>query len=206
MSTRDRILDAAAQVMRSHGLAKATTKEIAKAAGFSEAALYKHFRDKTDMFLAVLEERMPSGLATLMAGLQKRVGEDPVEDVLVEFAHAAIAFYGQTFPIAASLFSDPHLLTAHRDVVHDRGKGPRHVGDLLTAYLEAEQRGGRISAEADPRATADLLLGACLQHGFLSNFDQRYDDEPTRRKLAETWVRTLLEGSGASRARVEPRP
>ncbi|MGC7096969.1 TetR/AcrR family transcriptional regulator [Amycolatopsis lurida] len=196
MTTRDRILDAAAQVMRTHGLAKATTKEIAKAAGFSEAALYKHFRDKTDLFLAVLEERMPTGLGILIGGLPQRVGGDPVEEVLTEFAYAAIAFYGRTFPIAASLFSDPHLLTAHREVVHDRGKGPRHVGDMLTDYLEAEQRLGRISVKADPRAAADLLLGACLQQGFLSNFDQQHEDEPTRRKLAETWVRTLLDGLG----------
>ncbi|MGH3995405.1 MAG: helix-turn-helix domain-containing protein, partial [Pseudonocardiaceae bacterium] len=37
MSTRDRILDGAAEVMRTRGLANTTTKEIAKAAGLSEA-------------------------------------------------------------------------------------------------------------------------------------------------------------------------
>ena len=44
-STRDRMLDAAYTVMRTRGLARATTKEIAREAGFSEAALYKHFED-----------------------------------------------------------------------------------------------------------------------------------------------------------------
>ncbi len=58
--TRDRILDAATHVMRTRGFARTTTKEIARAAGYSEATLYKHFQDKTDLFLAVLKERLPT--------------------------------------------------------------------------------------------------------------------------------------------------
>src|ERR1700733_13336135 len=65
--TRDRILDAAAHVMRTRGFARTTTKEIARAAGYSEATLYKHFLDKTDLFLAVLKERLPSLGSTLSA-------------------------------------------------------------------------------------------------------------------------------------------
>ena len=44
--------------MRTKGLARATTKEIAKAAGFSEAAPYKHFADKTELFLVVPDPRL----------------------------------------------------------------------------------------------------------------------------------------------------
>src|ERR1700760_4013925 len=65
--TRDRILDAAAHVMRTRGFARTTPKEIARAAGYSEATLYKHFTDKTDLFLAVLKERLPSLGSTLGA-------------------------------------------------------------------------------------------------------------------------------------------
>ena len=36
MTTRDAILDGALEVMRTRGLARTTTKEIARAAGFSE--------------------------------------------------------------------------------------------------------------------------------------------------------------------------
>jgi AcrR family transcriptional regulator len=45
MGTRDDILDAAAEVLRTQGFARATTKSIAQVAGYSEAALYKHFAD-----------------------------------------------------------------------------------------------------------------------------------------------------------------
>lgn len=56
---RVRILDAAHALMLSVGLAKATTKEIAKAAGCSEAALYKYFASKEELFISVLAERLP---------------------------------------------------------------------------------------------------------------------------------------------------
>src|SRR5258705_4232425 len=131
VSTRDRMLHAAAHVMRTRGMAHATTKEIAKAAGFSEAALYKHFRDKTEIFLAVLAERTPSNLGPLLDGLTNRVGQAPVQATLEEVARAAVDFYQQGFPMAASLFSEPRLLAAHREALRQRNAGPHHVSNAL---------------------------------------------------------------------------
>ena len=187
MSTRDRIIDAAAHVMHTRGLARSTTKEIAKAAGFSEAALYKHFKDKTDLFLAVLAERAPGNLGPLLAGLGNRVGQGTIQETLVEIARAALGFYTQSFPMAASLFSEPQLLAAHRAALRERGAGPQHVSYALAAYLAAEQNLGRIHPEADPYAAAALLLGACLQTAFLSHFS---DPEPAQ-EPADQFVTTL---------------
>ncbi|MGH3735306.1 MAG: TetR/AcrR family transcriptional regulator [Micromonosporaceae bacterium] len=167
MTTRDRIVSAAAEVLRARGLARATTKEIAKAAGLSEAALYKHFRDKTALFLAVLGERGPTNLGPVLARLPERVGHHAVTDVLVEVAVAATDFYEQGFPMAASLFSEPSLLDAHRSALRARGAGPQLVGRALSDYLTAEQRLGRVGARVDPAAAASLLLGACLERAFL---------------------------------------
>ena len=187
MTTRDRMLDAAAHVMRTKGLARATTKEIAKAAGFSEAALYKHFADKTELFLAVLRERAPSDLSGLLAGLEAGRGE--VRETLVEIARAAIAFYVETFPIAASIFSEPALLAAHREALKAHGVGPATVPETLGRYLEAERGLGRLPAGVDPGSAADLLLGACHYQAFLGFFTDR-DGDP------EALVGTLWDGVG----------
>ena len=63
--TRVRIVDAARHLMLTAGLARTTTKEIAKAAGCSEAALYKYFSSKEELFVTVLNERLP-GLGSLL--------------------------------------------------------------------------------------------------------------------------------------------
>ena len=172
MSTRDRMVDAAAEVMRARGLAHATTKEIARAAGFSEAALYKHFRDKTELFLAVLTERTPGALRTLMAGLGERVGTDTVHRHLTDIARAAIEFYSHSFPMAASLFAEPVLFAAHRAVLRERNAGPQHVHDAVADYLAAEQLLGRVRPDADVQAATALLIGACFQRAFLDHFTE----------------------------------
>lgn len=188
------MLDAAAHVMRTRGLARATTKEIAKEAGYSEAALYKHFRDKTDMFLAVLTERVPSTLGAVLAHLEHSVGEGSVTETLHDIAVAALGFYHETFVMAAAVFSEPQLLAAHRAAVQERGAGPHHVSDAVAKYIASEQRIGRLRADANPRAAANLLLGACFQHAFLSSFADTPMDDKTRDRTAIALAQTLLSG------------
>ncbi|MBB4932470.1 AcrR family transcriptional regulator [Lipingzhangella halophila] len=169
MGTRDRILDAAADIMRTDGVARATTKEIAKRAGFSEAALYKHFTDKPEIFVAVLHERLPQLAATLQR-LQNQVGEGSVRGNLEDVVAAALAFYDESFPMLVGIFAERRLLEAHREGVRRLGAGPEYPNQALSAYLRAEQRHGRVRGEVDPNEVASLLFGACLQHAFFRHF------------------------------------
>jgi AcrR family transcriptional regulator len=169
LGTRERIVEAAERVMRERGLARSTTKEIARAAGYSEGTLYKHFESKEDLFLSVLDERLPSFLA-LVEELPARVGRGTVRGTLEEAASTALAFYGEIVPMAASIFSEPGLLARHREGVHKRGAGPRMVNEALAAYLDAEKRLGRVREDADPEAAAAMLLGACYQRAFFRSF------------------------------------
>ena len=192
-STRERIVDAAARVIRTLGLARATTKEIAREAGFSEATLYKHFRDKEDLFLHVMRERLPELVNTLKE-LPSRAGQGAVRDNLEEVARRAAEFYELGTPIASSLFSDPELLARHRETIGSDQAGPHLGNELLAAYLRAEQDLGRVRPEASPEAAASLLLGACYQRAFLMTFlgEDPFDQPPDR--FAKDLVDTLLQG------------
>ena len=199
--TRDRILDAALHVMRTRGFARTTTKEIARAAGYSEATLYKHFRDKTDLFLAVLKERLPtvSRLLSPEAGpdsAEARLSLAP-EDLaarLTAFARAAVDFYQVSFPISASVFSEPDLLAAHHAAVTRQGAGPHKPVEALARYLRTQQEHGRVRPGADCDAAASLLLGSCLQYAFLRCFAQLPPDPAAATAHASAIVATLLTG------------
>lgn len=191
MSTRDRILDGAAQVMRTRGLAYTTTKEIARAAGFSEATLYKVFEDKVELFLCVLAERLPS-FSAVRDGPAVHVGRGTVEGTLETFAVEALLFYVESFPIAASLYSDPKLLARHREGVHARGAGPHKVTEAVGEYLRAEQQAGRIAQDADPEAAATLLVGGCFQRAFLLTYAGESSTRADARRFATALVRTLM--------------
>ncbi len=165
-STRDRILDAAAEVMTRLGLAKATTKEIARAAGCSEALLYKHFREKEEIFLGVLKDRLPNLTATL-AALPGQAGTGSVRDRLVEVVDLAVRFYEGGLAIGSSMLGDPTLLRRHREWMIGRGVGPQLANRMLADYLRAEQAAGRVAAGVDADAAAALLLGASYQRAFM---------------------------------------
>lgn len=214
--TRVRILDAADQLMRTVGLARTTTKEIARVAGCSEAALYKHFDSKEELFTFVLKERLPR-LAPLLAELESggangdgdgNAGGRDVEETLAEIARHAVAFYASTFPIAASLFSDPVLLRRHGEEMDRLDMGPHKPLDALAAYLREQRAAGRLRAGADPEAAAALFLGACFQRAFLHAFaGERPPSGPAARPLDEfaaALARTLLEGVGEPEAPVRP--
>ncbi|ANZ15472.1 TetR/AcrR family transcriptional regulator [Streptomyces noursei] len=202
--TRSRILDAAAALMTSVGLTHTTTKQIAKEAGCSEAALYKHFRSKEEIFVQVLHERVPQ-FADALAELPDRAGDErgPAGH-LEEVVRSALRFYRRSFPIAASLFASPELLATHRRKLDALGGlGPHNASRQLATYLAAEQESGRIAAGADPDAAANLLIGACFHRAFLDLF---FDGEAPAGALrpageeefvAET-VRALLGGLSPS--------
>jgi AcrR family transcriptional regulator len=135
-STRERILDAAEERMRTIGLARATTKEIARVAGCSEAALYKHFSGKEEIFVHVLKERLPP-LSPLLDELNAgRGGEGSpdaptVEQNLTEIARRAARFYEQT----QSLLDEDRFV----DPLRERGT----VQSLRDHDLDRRWRAGR---------------------------------------------------------------
>lgn len=189
MSTRERILDAAARVMREQGVAHATTKEIARAAGCSEALLYRHFDDKQRLFMAVLQERLPG-----FALPDGAVGTGTVEDNLARLVGGLLDFYVDSFPISASIFSSSTLLARHREAIAAHGAGPQTPQLRLQAYLEAEREVGRVRADADVEAVARLLVGAALHQAFLVTFwgDGRVDEPGLGQRLVASVLPALL--------------
>ena len=193
MGTREKIVEAAERVMRERGLARSTTKEIAREAGFSEGTLYKHFEGKEDLFLSVLAERLPSFVA-LAKELPGRAGRGAVRETLEEVARTALAFYMEGMPISASVFSEPALLARHGEELRRRGGGPHRANGALAAYLRAEQGLGRVRADADPEAAAAMLLGACFQRAFLRHFLAEDAEPGGTERFARGVVDTLMRG------------
>ncbi|MGH6657212.1 MAG: TetR/AcrR family transcriptional regulator [Actinocrinis sp.] len=168
-ATRARILEAAERVVRERGLARATTKEIARAAGCSEAALYKHYADKSEIVLAMITSR-PGGFPQHLAGLRDQAGTLDVEATLTDLAERAVDFFARAMPVGNALLAEPDLLARYRERLAVRGSGPRTPVTRLADYLRAERDRGRIRQDADPDAAAALLLGACFHTAFLGVF------------------------------------
>ncbi|MFC6019448.1 TetR/AcrR family transcriptional regulator [Plantactinospora solaniradicis] len=168
-TTRERILAAASTVIRDQGLAHTTTKEIARAAGYSEATLYKHFQGKEDLFLAVMRIRLAPFIG-LMVRLPEKAGTRTVPAHLTDLGHEMLRVYEDSGQLAMALFAEPALLARQRAVFDQTGHGPHNANLLFAEYLRREQQLGRIAPTASPVALADLFLGACFQRAFLVAF------------------------------------
>jgi len=53
--TRDQILDAAERVFQRRGVSRTSLQEIAQEAGLTRGAIYWHFKDKADLFHAMMQ-------------------------------------------------------------------------------------------------------------------------------------------------------
>jgi AcrR family transcriptional regulator len=191
--TRERLIEAADQVLRELGLSHLSTREVARTAGVAEGALYHHFEDKNALLLAVIR-RYGADYAEEIRNLPLMVGERTLRENLSEVAWVVYSFHRHAIPITCSLFADTALLTRHRDIVRAKHGGPERTFEALTAYLRAEQRLGRISKKADPDAVALTLVGGCFQIAFLETHWAQKMTRAEARHKTEAVVQALLLG------------
>jgi AcrR family transcriptional regulator len=156
---RRRIVEAADALIREHGLAGATTREIARAAGCAEGSIYVHFEDKIDLVIAVIAEREPF-YAELLE-LPGRAGEGTVEDNLVPWVEELLHLLRENAPIFYALLSDRNVFVRFKERVRERETGPVAVFKAATEYVSAEQALGRIDPGPPAEVVASILVGAC---------------------------------------------
>jgi len=158
---RSELIDAAARLLRTHGVAALTTRDIAREAGCSDGALYTHFPTKSDLLMAVCEERLPD-LRGEIGSLVSRVGSSTVERNLEAIIRTTQAFMAELIPITNAIASDPELRMRHRERFEGGVIPPRRTIDALAEYIAAEQRIGRVDPQISPRVFASVLTGACF--------------------------------------------
>ena len=81
--TRDYLLQAAAQVFAERGYHGASLDEVAAVAGFTKGAVYSNFKNKEDLFLALIEAAYTREMAALKETLE--VSDVPPEARLSDF-------------------------------------------------------------------------------------------------------------------------
>jgi len=188
---RQRILDATVRVIRERGVAHTRTSAIAEAAGCAEGTIYRHFADKPALLREAVRCRLPDPV--LVPGLRERAGTGTVRDTLLEFAHAALAFYDQLVPLAADVFADADLWVERRAYAERGDLGAQRGAGSLAAYLRAERERGRIRPDVDADAIAQLLLNACLGECFLAALADQSHGPSRSAAFAHTLVGVIVQ-------------
>lgn len=150
------ICAAALEVFAEKGFAAAKLDEIARRAGVSKGTLYLYFKDKEDLFRAVVRDAIAPNIGTITANLSAT--DAPLADVvrkfLVGFAEreARLPLGAVAKMVIGESRNFPELARVWHDEVASNA-----IGAVAALIERAQQRGE--ARDGDPRLFAFSLLG-----------------------------------------------
>ena len=166
---QEELVDLALELARERGLAGLTVRRLAERAGFTEAALYRHFHDKQALLLAMIERLSEERLLAPIRALAADTARTPRQRLVAIVRHhvaTILALEGLPVLVAAEAAAagDEALLARFRLI----------TGELraLLGALVVEARGGDGEGpSAGALALALFGIGAtvALQHRIAPN-------------------------------------
>ena len=87
LATRSQLLDAAERLFHDQGVSRTALNDIAVAAGTTRGAIYWHFKDKADLFNAMME-RVTLPLENAIGRVGADPQDDPIEQIRIALQHA----------------------------------------------------------------------------------------------------------------------
>lgn len=155
---REMLLEAAQQLLEAAGPSALTVRSIAEAAGVATGLLYRHFGDRDELLVALVVRGFRTQ-AEQSADLHGRVGQDSVQANLSWYGHTVVQ--PGTRALARLMSVRPDLLASVQAALgRPDTPGLDHMEDTVQAYLEGEQRQGRVNPEAVTSSAAVILVSA----------------------------------------------
>jgi TetR/AcrR family transcriptional regulator len=189
---RKQLLQVAVESFARNGFSGTKTKDIAAAAGVSEAILFRHFASKEDLYHAILDEKEATlggerwfvemkELAELRddRGLFRLVALQLIRSFREDTAFHRLLLY-------ASL--EGHLLA---DLFHERFGLP--LGDFLSRYIVLRQTEGAFQ-ECDPGVAVMFIIGSTVHYAMARHVLGANNFPPAEEAIVDQFVELILGG------------
>lgn len=191
------ILQGAKQEFLVHGYAATSMDKIAKTAGVSKATVYSHFKDKENLFNAVVQDLVKDKFQTVMALEQPQSSEQDPKIVLA----------AMTTRMLDNAQSDRLFQNFIRIIIGESGRFPElakaYVNNLakpaietLTQYLKSHPE---LNLE-DPEATVIVMIGSLVYFVMLQEMLHGKDIVPLESdRLVKTLTNLITNKKQSSR-------
>ena len=202
--TRNGILDAAERVFSEHGVSRTSLDDIATAAGVTRGAIYWHFKDKSDLFTAMVNR-----VTLPMEAMVARSSDDAIEDPLASLKACAVTALKRTVtdPQCQRVFD---VVTHKCEYLGEMASVKRRISSIQKGCVDrAEQairnavKRGQLPASVNPRLAA-IGLDALL-FGLISNWLANNDYVALERQ-AEAMIDLYMNGLRAATPRRPQQP
>lgn len=156
--TRHALLDAAEAVFEQRGVAGTSLQEVAEAAGVTRGAVYWHFRDKADLYNAMMDRAvLPFEQHWLAAGADD--GDDPLRrlrELLLDMLHQIAGDARLQRVVAISTQKVEYV--GELDVIRQRHLHVRaQVLQRFERLLRQAATAGQLAGGVQPKAAAHAL-------------------------------------------------
>ena len=187
LQTRQRLLQAAKQLVTERGYDAATVREIAAAADLSTGAVFASFSDKADLFNAVILADYTSLLERMN---EAAAGENSTRATLAKLLELAYAYHFEELPLVQAAIGFSWM----RDAVAERRArdGVKLILARLEAVLRAGVESGEMSATLDVDLVAEMLWDSYIANYRRAIFDG-WDLDALRARI-DSQIEVLLDG------------
>lgn len=177
-------------VFARNGFHAATTSEIARSCGVSEALLYQHFDSKKELFIASMELTGKAVLERLRPMIQS-VAADPRTSAAEQSARL-IGFMDKFLHDHPTLAKMSLMMLAETDDPQIRravGRLFSQVVDVLAKTYSESQKRGRLRSDVDPKALGWLNVGVFQLMALLTMLEPEVRfDRAKLRSLAKAFI------------------
>ena len=188
---RTQLLQIGLNLFAKKGFNGTTTKEIAAAAGVTEAVIFRHFPNKQALYEAVLESQIGcTGFQEWMAEVQACMDRNDDEGLFRTIAKAIIQSYsGEASHERVMLFAA--LEGNEQGLAHYRSFSIP-IFELLRVYIVRRQREGALTA-FDPGAILAAIAGMAQRYAMYTQMFG-FPTEVSVEQAVETFTNILLNG------------
>lgn len=186
--TRQRIIEAAAQVFGEKGYARATTRALAAAAGVNEVTLFRHFGNKQGLFAAVTEKYAGPAVTT---ALEAQFSGDYHRDLLTVGSQLMQMLLERKEVLRMMLCEASHFPEVQAVMVEN----PRQIRRMLARYLEQQIERGLVRS-LHPEATAQAFAGMLFSYAIMWEIlGDSIEPEITTEELIAQFVDIFVQGT-----------
>lgn len=163
---RQQLLDVALVLFAERGYARATTAELAKAAGVTEPVIYRHFASKRDLFVALIEQTAENTLRLWKTRLETT--DDPAGRLDILLGANPMVAMGSEEASAYRIVLQSITETSDaviREAINDHFTS---LHAFIAAEVQRAQAARQVSGRLPPAMIAWVLIDIALGFGVLS--------------------------------------
>ena len=155
LHTKERLILATIDIINDFGIQGFSTKKVTKRIGVSSGTLFKHFKTKNDLLIAVLDYYSQYDNDIIESAKLKNLGP---KDAIIYYINSYVEYY-ENYPAITAitqsydiLTCDPKLEDYIKPIIANRS-------NFLKKTIEEAQKKGEIKADIESEVLVDIING-----------------------------------------------